>query len=225
MEPMKIEKTELWITCEEPLEFLDGKALRGFFGNLYRNRPEFHQHRGNQLIYRHPLIQYKMIEKSALIVGLKEGAYLLKAIPKLNHIELHHRNYAILEQKLYPSAVLCGLTSDPIQYRFATPWVSLNEKNHVEYLRIKHRKDLVSNLLRRILVGNILSMCKSLKYVAERKIEAVLDLEECERVEIKQGVEMIAFKGEFKVNFSIPVFWGIGKSSARGYGTVIRGQT
>lgn len=223
MRTMKIEKTELWITCEEPLGFHDGKALRGFFGNLYRNRPEFHQHSGTRLIYTHPLIQYKMMEKSALIVGLKEGAYLLKAIPKLNHIELHHRKYAIVEQKLHPSTVSCGLTSESIQYRFATPWVGLNEKNYVEYLQIKHRKELVSNLLRRILVGNILSMCKSLRYVVERKIEAVLDLEECEKVEIKQGVEMVGFTGEFKVNFNIPDFWGIGKSSARGYGTVIRG--
>lgn len=223
MRPMKIEKTELWITCKDPLEFPDGKALRGFFGNLYRNRPEFHHHSGDHLTYSHPLIQYKIVEKSALIVGLKEGSYLLKAVPKLNHIELHHQNYAILEQKLHPSTVSCGLTSEAIHYRFATPWVGLNERNHVEYLRIKHKKELVSNLLRRILVGNLLSMCKSLRYVVERKIEAVLDLEECEKVEIKQGVEMVAFTGEFKVNFNIPDFWGIGKSTARGYGTVIRG--
>ena len=223
MELMKIEKAELWISCEEPLGFHDGKALRGFFGNLYRNRPEFHHHSGDNLIYSHPLIQYKIVEKSALIVGLKEGAYLLKAIPKLDHIELHHRKYVILEQKLNPSTVFCSLTSEPVHYRFATPWVGLNEKNHVEYLQIKHRKEQVSNLLRRILVGNLLSMCKSLRYVVEQKIEAVLDLEECEKVEIKQGVEMIAFRGEFKVNFNIPDFWGIGKSSARGYGTVIRG--
>jgi hypothetical protein len=38
---MKIEKTEVWITCDKPLEG-DGNAVRGFFGNLYRDRPEFH---------------------------------------------------------------------------------------------------------------------------------------------------------------------------------------
>ena len=48
-------------------------------------------------------------------------------------------------------------------------------------------------------------------------------LKEIMKVEIKKGVEMVAFTGEFKVNFNIPDFWGIGKSSARGYGTVIRG--
>ena len=222
MEPMKIEKTELWITCEWPLGFPDGKALRGFFGNLYRNRPEFHQHNGNQLIYRHPLIQYNIIKKSALIVGLKEGSYLLKAVPKLSHLELYHQNYAVSKQRLCTAAISFGLTSNTIHYRFATPWIGLNERNYAKYLRIKHKKDLVNDLLRRILIGNIISMCKAVRYVAESKIEAVLDLKESGKIEIKQGVEMIAFEGKFEVNFEIPDFWGIGKSSARGYGTVIK---
>jgi hypothetical protein len=36
---VRIEKTEIRITCEKPLEG-NGRAVRGFFGNLYRNRPE-----------------------------------------------------------------------------------------------------------------------------------------------------------------------------------------
>jgi len=222
MGPMKIEKTELWITCEEPLEFPDGKALRGFFGNLYRNRPEFHHHNGNQLIYRHPLIQYNIIKKSALIVGLKEGSYLLKAVPKLSHLELYHQNYTVSKQRLCTTAISFGFTSSIIHYRFATPWVGLNDENYVKYLRVKHNRELVNDLLRRILIGNIISMCKAVRYVAESKIEAVLDIEESRKVKIKQGVEMIAFEGKFEVNFKIPDFWGVGKSSARGYGTVIK---
>lgn len=54
----RVEKTELWITCEKPLEG-DGRAVRGFFGNLYRNRPEFHHHISDTLIYRHSSLQLK----------------------------------------------------------------------------------------------------------------------------------------------------------------------
>lgn len=39
---VKIEKTEVWITTESLLQLSDGKAIRGFFGNMYRDRPEFH---------------------------------------------------------------------------------------------------------------------------------------------------------------------------------------
>lgn len=57
-----IEKAEIWITCERPLLFSDGRTVRGFFGNLYRNRPEFQGHIGDKLIYKHP--QRKQVEKS-----------------------------------------------------------------------------------------------------------------------------------------------------------------
>jgi len=83
---MHLEKTEIWITTENHLELSDSRAIRGFFGNLYKNRPEFHGHRGDKLVYKHPLIQYKVLGGSALVVGLKEGAYLLKAGTMQRHL-------------------------------------------------------------------------------------------------------------------------------------------
>lgn len=102
---MKIEKTEIWITTQNALEFDDGRAVRGYFGNLYKNRPEFHGHKGDELIYKHPLIQYKVFDGSALVVGLKEGAYLLKAVPKLGHLELHHQTYSVMAQNTVNNVV------------------------------------------------------------------------------------------------------------------------
>jgi hypothetical protein len=46
---MEVEKTEIWITCERPQEG-DGKAVRGFFGNLYGNA-EFYGHLGEMVTY------------------------------------------------------------------------------------------------------------------------------------------------------------------------------
>ena len=40
LEEMQIEKTEVWIMTESVLQLSDGRAIRGFFGNLYENRPE-----------------------------------------------------------------------------------------------------------------------------------------------------------------------------------------
>jgi hypothetical protein len=48
---MNLEKTEIWITTEKPLSFNDGRAIRGFFGTLYKNRPEFHGHMGSKLCF------------------------------------------------------------------------------------------------------------------------------------------------------------------------------
>lgn len=70
--------------CDKELDKKDGTALRGFFWNLFKNRAEFHHHGVNGLIYKYPLIQYKIIDKIAVITGIKEGAYLLKALPEFS---------------------------------------------------------------------------------------------------------------------------------------------
>lgn len=218
---MNIEKTEIWITCERPIE-ADGTAVRGFFGNLFRNRPEFHGHRGDALIYKHPLIQYKVFGGSAVLMGLKEGAYLLKAMPSLEHLEIYHEKYPILKQTISSDNVPFGLTGKLIRYAFATPWIGLNENNYDNYLSLKHNKTEICSLIERILTGNILSMSKSLGYVVKDKIQIKAELGETETVNIKDDVELIGFHGKFETNFMIPAFWGIGKFSSRGYGTVKR---
>ena len=134
---MNIEKAEIWITTENPLELTDGRALRGYFGNLYKNRSEFHGHRGDNLIYKHPLIQYKVFGGSALVIGLKEGAYLLKAVPKLEFLEIYFQKYSILKQSTTTDVVHFGLTENMIHYSFVTPWVGLNEENYYKYIGLK----------------------------------------------------------------------------------------
>ena len=217
---MNLEKTEIWITTEKPLELSDGRAIRGFFGNLYKNRPEFHGHRGDKLVYKHPLIQYKVLDCSALIVGLKEGAYLLKAVPKLEFLEIYFQKYSILEQEITTDVLHFGLTEHMIRYSFVTPWVGLNEENYDKYISVKRNPTEAKALLNRILAGNLLSMSKSLGYVVEDRIRVITNLEEGEAMEVKEGVKLVAFKGGFETNFLIPDLWGIGKFSSRGFGTI-----
>ncbi|MEP9411415.1 MAG: hypothetical protein HRF42_08430 [Candidatus Brocadia sp.] len=218
---MMIEKTEIWITCEKTING-DGTAVRGFFGNMYRNRPEFHGHMGDELIYKHPLIQYKVFGGSVLIVGLKEGAYLLKAIPKLEYLEIYFQKYPIVKQTTCNDVVPFGLVENMHRYSFATTWIGLNEENYKGYLALRKKPKDAHALLERILVGNILSMSKSVGYVVKDKVQIKAKLEENEAIEVKDDVELMAFHGEFETNFMIPDFWGIGKFSSRGYGTVRR---
>lgn len=217
---MNLEKTEIWITTEKPLELRDGRAIRGFFGNLYKNRPEFHGHRGDEFVFRHPLIQYKVFGGSALVVGLKEGAYLLKAVPRLESLEIYFQRYTILKQDNSTDIVNFGLTEDMIRYSFVTPWVGLNEENYDKYISLKTNPAEAKALLNRILTGNLLSMSKSLGYVVEDRIRVITNLEEGGAIEAKERVKLTTFKDEFETNFVIPDRWGIGKFSSRGYGTV-----
>ncbi|OIN97602.1 hypothetical protein AUJ66_02650 [Candidatus Desantisbacteria bacterium CG1_02_38_46] len=224
---IKIEKTEIWMTCREPLApstdadtVCDGRAVRGFFGNLYRNRPEFHGHLGDKLIYRHPLIQYKVFGGSILVVGLKEGAYLLKAVPGLEYIEIYYKKHSIVKQSTSNIFVPFGLTGEMINYTFITPWIGLNERNYQLYLNLKEKGKDARDMLNKILIGNILSMSKSVNYTVNGLLQVKSKLKEDIGVEVKEGVKLIVFKGEFETNFVIPEFWGIGGKVSLGYGTV-----
>jgi len=59
MKIIKIEKAEIKFKCDKSVNHTDGKALRGFIGNKFENRVEFHQHIGKKFVYQHPMIQYK----------------------------------------------------------------------------------------------------------------------------------------------------------------------
>jgi len=63
-------------------------------------------------------------------------------------------------------------------------------------------------------------MSKGLKYTVDKEIKLDTRLRQV-RSSYKRR-EIIAFRGDFVVNFNIPDLFGIGKSVSRGFGTVKR---
>ncbi len=51
----------------------DARKVRGFFASQYPNLPEFHRHKPGGLVYRHPLIQYKVVEQAAIQIWRRSG--------------------------------------------------------------------------------------------------------------------------------------------------------
>ncbi|MBV6506958.1 MAG: hypothetical protein ILNGONEN_02546 [Syntrophorhabdaceae bacterium] len=215
----EIDSTAISIVLETPLQLSDSRFLRGYFGIRYHNRPEFHQHGNDGLIYRHPCIQYKAIGGVGWLVGLAEGSFLLQAVEVPTHIELGYRNLKILHHVRQNSPVQIGVASTMRHYRFITPWLALNEDNYSSYLRMRSSEERTA-LLKRILIGNVLSFCKTLKYEVTERLSGDLKIENETPVSIKPGVELIGFLGDFEINFELPHFWGLGKQSARGFGTI-----
>ena len=52
--------------------------VRGYFANKYIEIDNMHNHHGDKYIYRYPDIQYKIIENNPVIIGINEGANILK---------------------------------------------------------------------------------------------------------------------------------------------------
>ncbi len=213
--------TAITLYCMRPLRKNETRKLRGFFGNLYRNRAEFHHHGNMGLIYQHPLIQYKTISGTGRIMGLEKGAFLLQAVDLPDAIDIDRERIEVLDSKRATGQVPIGSTKKRLAYRFITPWLALNELNYKRFISTKSNTGR-ENILSRILVGNILSLCKSIGLSVEERIVSSMRIDGTQQIEIKNGVELLGISGTFNVNFALPNWWGVGKQSARGFGTIQR---
>lgn len=216
---MKLKILRLTLHSDAPMRG-DATKLRGFFATSFNEHALLHQHVTDKLIYKYPLIQYKMLDGSPLVLGIDEGAEVLKEIyDKFNEIKLGENTYTIMERGVTLKSEDFGCTEEIYSYRFATPWIALSQENYSKYLNAswEERKDL----LRRILVGNLLSASKGLGYVAKEHIRLEVGRMQDEICMLK-GMKVTGIRGEFTTNFAIPDLMGLGRSVSRGYGAVKR---
>jgi hypothetical protein len=198
--------------------------FRGFIGNLFKNYDLIHNHdlKTGKLIYRYPLIQFKLINKTPAIVAITDQAVNIFAeiFMKLDKIDIEDTVIPVFEKDLKIEEMEFGYSDEIFMYEFASPWIGLNQSNFKKYTDAgNNNKD---QMLKRIMTGNILSMAKYLDcWLSEdQKIRIDHKLKEI-KVNLK-GRSMTAFNGIFKTNFLIPDYLGIGKSVSRGFGMVRR---
>ncbi|MPQ43645.1 CRISPR-associated endonuclease Cas6 [Clostridium tarantellae] len=193
------------------------EKLRGYIGNKYKEIDLLHNHNQNKLIYRYPLVQYKIINSKPIIMGINDGINIVSKIGlKDDELILDGINYETFQKEINKSNFNFGCTEDYLEYEFKTAWIALNQKNISQYN--KGSKIQKEEILKKILIGNLIAISKGLKYNVTEEIHAWIDLKEKD-VNFK-GIKHTAFIGKFKVNFNIPDYLGIGKSVSRGFGTI-----
>lgn len=192
--------------------------VRGFIGNNFKEYPILHNHYANdKFLYSYPYVQYKIINGDIVIVGIDEGADLIKKIaPELSTLSLD-KEYKITEKLIHEKEVDIKPSSEEKHYKFITPWLGLNQNNYQKYTNAKDWKEK-KEILNRVLVANLLSMSKGLGIIVNKRLYAKTHFEE-KIVEYK-GVKMNAFIGEFKVHYDIPDYFGLGKGVSQGFGCV-----
>ncbi len=197
----------------------DSSKLRGYIGNQF-DYPLLHNHyAGNKILYSYPLIQYHVIDGEASIVGIEEGADLLREIADdITELRLSDSYYKVEDRNIVNDEINVSTTNKEYHYKFITPWLALNKNNFERFNKIEGWKDR-KVFLNRILTGNILSMAKGLGIIVDRMIypKTRLDFANAKY----KSVNMLAFTGEFRVRFRIPDYFGFGKGASHGFGTVV----
>jgi len=197
-----------------------GHKLRGFFGNLFKEKsPILHNHFDDgKLRYNYPFVQYKIVDGIPMLVGLKEGAELLNDLfTSMKELNLGDKKFHIysknIKNKIYEPCIAENL----IEYKFSLPWMALNQKNFNKYNSLLPGEER-TDFLNKILIGNILSFYKGIGYTVSDKIYAKVDL--TEKISAFKNRKMTVLTGGFITNANLPDFIGLGKAVSRGFGTI-----
>lgn len=193
------------------------KALRGYFGNFFRNIIEFHNHLDQITFnYKSPSIQYRVIDGNLSILGINEGGdILLKSIDeiKLDEIKLDGIDNKIEEKEIKITFPELEIKDERYDYRFESFWIALNEENYKKYQKGEFSLD---NQLR----NNILEFFKLSGVQATKRIIAVGKFEENKIVE--KDTVILGFTGTFKTNVNLPDLIALGKRKSVGFGIIKR---
>lgn len=202
------------------VESRDVPKIRGYLAGRFPEYVELHNHLGEgKFKYGYPVIQYKSIGGVPNIIAINEASKILIDIfYDVKEIVMKDKVMSILEKGYVLKTMDFGPSDQLIEYEFLSPWMALNQENYKTYLN--STEDEKVKILKKVLVGNILSMAKGLNCWVNKPIEAMIKLSPVE-VNYKNK-KMIGFKGRFLTNFVIPDYLGVGKSVARGFGTVVR---
>lgn len=213
---MRIPLRYLVMHTDRPVEET-GTNLRGYIGSKFPEYPLLHHHLDKPML-TYPRVQYKVIGGTPSILGIEDGASVIGEIAdEINELIFLTGRYDIIQKVSYDQKIPIMSVREPINYRFVTPWMALNEENYRKYRGIYDWKER-KIFLNRILIGNFLSMAKGLGIVIEERLFVKTMLTQ---VPIRyKGVEMTGFSGSFIVNFQMPDYLGIGKGVSQGFGTI-----
>lgn len=179
-----------------------------------------HNHgKDGALIHQYPRIQFKVIESTAVLLGIGEGAEVLERLwLGIDHGALGGRQLEVLESDFETRQETIDASDEPITYRFLTPWLGLNQKNFRSYTGSRNQGFRKSELSR-ILVGNCLGLADSLGIRFREQIDA--DGRKLTSIKTTlNGNPMVGFVGKFTINLTLPELLGLGKAVSRGFGTI-----
>ena len=218
----KIKQTILKYDLDDDLPLYYGHLLRGFFANRFKD-VLFHNHKdNNKYRYAYPLIQYKIVDGNPLIVGINQGAELIvKNFFNVNELILGDKKYSNLNGNITVEDKEIKVVNNHLKYELYSPWLGLNQRNYQKYInKIKNSGvEKKNKFFKRILIGNILTFAKGIDWHVDKRIEIKSDLKEVD-VNFKNE-DMLAFVGEVYSNVLLPEYIGLGKSVARGFGTIV----
>ena len=193
--------------------------VKGVFMKQYPNEPIISMINGkNREKYLYPRVQVKILNEQIFIIGLKEGVDPVVSLnEKIQTLDFGNISFNVVENDSDLLKNQFEMTDKLIHYRFITPWVALNQSTGNKFRKIKNQEKI--KFLNMLLAQNLIFIAKEFGSVLEPKVYTKINVPSLfpKTVDEKRWG---SFNGEFKANFFLPSYIGIGNGLTRGYGTI-----
>ena len=193
--------------------------VKGVFMRQYSDEPIVPMLDGS---YRdrflYPRVQVKILNEQIYIIGVNEGVEsVLSICDKFETLDFGNITFEIQEcdiehadQQFIPSKSL-------VRYRFITPWVALNHMTGGKYKFLTNQEK--PSYLNKLLGQNIIFLANEVGINLEDNIFTKVKVSSLFPKPVDEN-KWGAFMGEFKTNFILPNYIGIGNGITRGFGTI-----
>ncbi len=218
---MKKLKT-LLVGFENPIAYTELPAFRaGIIEKAGRNHVIFHNHLDDErYVYRYPRIQYKIVNQQPAIVCMDEG------VEEIHHFfekkswdfNIYDRPYNVKVSRLQLNQFNMQVWDSIFCYNLSR-WHALNQENYRKYKEMENPEDQLL-LLKRVLIGNILSFAKGIDWTVEREIQVNITRIIRQRWLPLKDKKVLAFDIDFETNVFLPNYIGLGKNASLGFGVV-----
>lgn len=180
----------------------------------------FHNHKGEKLRHRYPLIQYKIHSGRPAVSCIEQG------VDEIHHffsqpdwtVRIGQRTQELSIEKLHVNQITLQVWDKQFRYTLIN-WLALNPANFKKYNEIKNEQEQ-KQFLAKLLTGNILSFAKGVDWHIDKQVETKIEQITRRKILRHKGVKLTAFDLDFSSNVFLPDFIGLGKGASHGFGTI-----
>ncbi len=196
--------------------------LRGAIGDRFPGDALFHQHDQSGFVYRYPFIQYRWDKNGAVLLGLGTGAQALVRSPwpgmelRIGERVLHVRD-AVCE--FHRHSII--LTDRLVRYRFAAPWLPLNQELYERYRKLS--PDAQARERDRLAVAGLLLAMRGFGVEIQDRVFAAFEMRSSRFCPYK-GLQFQGFLGRLLTNLDLPDGFALGRAVSHGYGWIERDE-
>lgn len=210
------------VAFKNHLSFREVPLLRGALLHLADGDTTlFHDHLGDKLRYKYPLVQYRESGGHAAVFCLGEGMAAVEnllAAASSAEVRIGRRVDKLLVDSATRMNDELALSDVFLEYTIRR-YLPLNQENYAKYKSLDSIVDRYQ-MIEKCLIGNILSFAKSMGMFFDQQIEVkIQDVANTHEYTYKK-VRMLGFDLKFKANVSLPQHIALGKGVSIGFGEI-----